>query len=334
LDVTLRNLLSIYFVLATLAPAGRYLARESSAMQSPADTPPVQQSASSSNDDAAAKAAVRKKRFDEIRHRLESGEGGLDSYSGDSEDSSPMRIVYLTPYLGTDRSNRVTTDSLRVDYELDQDFLQGFLEVVSAGSVTARYPLPALARGRHSMNIPRGIPLANDPYTFTCNLPESRYGGITQRVDFLWDNRNMDSINPQFPMEDDASIYNYQPPPPPEDRDVDPSDSAAAFRGDEVAITSSNIPHKRNRMRLSTGRSPEIQILGVNFSDGDEVVCTKESYGNPPIEATTRLHDVRTVSTISHQQNDAIPELRAGRFDVPERIAAHGTFVRLVGEPR
>jgi len=145
LDVTLRNLLSIYFVLAILAPAGRYLARESSAMQSPAHTPPVQQSASSSNDDAAAKAAVRKKRFEEIMHRLESGEGGLDSSSGDLQDSSPMRIVYLTPYVGTTKSNRLTTDSLRVDYELDQDFLQGFLEVVSAGSVTARYPLPALS---------------------------------------------------------------------------------------------------------------------------------------------------------------------------------------------
>jgi len=87
-------------------------------------------------------------------------------------------------------------------------------------------------------------------------------------------------------------------------------------------------------MLLSTGRPPEVQILGVNFNEGDEVVCSKESEANPSIEATTRLHDVRTVSTISHDMNDAIPVLRVGRFDIPERIAAHGTFVRLAGKPR
>ena len=38
----------------------------------------------------------------------------------------------------------------------------------------------------------------------------------------------------------------------------------------------------------------EIRILGVNFSEGDEIVCTKESGGNPSMEAATRVHDVRT----------------------------------------
>ncbi|HKM81907.1 MAG TPA: hypothetical protein VJY15_13220 [Candidatus Acidoferrum sp.] len=79
-------------------------------------------------------------------------------------------------------------------------------------------------------------------------------------------------------------------------------------------------------MRLP--RAHLIEMVCVNFDEGDEVVCSKESSGNPPIEATARLHDVRTVSTVSHQTNDFIPVLRADRFDVPERIAAHGTFTR------
>lgn len=325
---TLSVRLVLTLILATLAPALLVAAQS----PVPAATTSQEQSPGSGNDDAA-RAAARRKAFEAIRRRLESGEE--DRESGDLHDSSPMRIVYLTPWLATDKNNRHTTDALRVDYELNEDFSEGFLEVVSAGSVTARYRLPSLARGRHTMNVPQGIPLANDPYTFDCNLPRSRYGGITQRVDFLWDNRNQDSTNPQFPKEDDASIYDYQPlAPTKEEGDVDPSDAAAAFRGDEVAIISSNIPHKRNRLLLSTGHSPEIQILGVNFDEGDEVVCTKQYMDNPPIRATARLHDVRTVSTTSHQVNESIPVLRAGRFYVPEAIAAHGTFVQLVGKPK
>ncbi len=85
-------------------------------------------------------------------------------------------------------------------------------------------------------------------------------------------------------------------------------------------------------MRLP--RAHLIEMVCVNFDEGDEVVCSKESYGNPPIEATDRLHDGRTVSTVSHQMNDFIPVLRADRFDVPELIAAHGTFTRLTGKTK
>jgi hypothetical protein len=182
------------------------------------------------------------------------------------------------------------------------------------------------------MNIPHGIPLGNDPYTFTCNLPHTHYGGVTEPVKSLWDNRNQMTL--QYPTEEDSSIYDYKPGPPPEERYDPPADEAAGFRGEEPVIISSNIPHKRNRLLLSTGRAAEIQILGVNFEEGGEVICTKESEGNASIEATARLHDVRTVSTASHQMNDSIPILRAGRFDVPERIASHGTFVRLAGTPK
>jgi hypothetical protein len=315
---------SVCTALALLAPGSRPVAAQSST-----NAPAPQQTPASTNDDAAAKAAARKKKFEATKRRLDSDEGGLDSSSGELRDSSPMRIIYLTPYIGTNNTNRLTADTLRVEYELDQDFSQGFLEVVSAGSVTARYPLLSLGRGRHSMNIPRGISLANDPYTFTCNLTHTHYDGVTEPVNFLWDNRNQMTL--QYPTEEDGSIYDYQSGPPPEERYDPPADEAAGFRGEEPVIISSNIPHKRNRLLLSTGRPPEIQILGVNFEEGGEVVCTKESEGNPPIEAIARLHDVRTVSTASHKMNDSIPVLRAGRFDVPERIAAHGTFIRPAG---
>src|SRR5438132_7295694 len=269
--------------------------------QSPSCSAGPQQSTGSGAEDPAAKAAARKKKFEETRRRLELGERGLDSASGELHDSSPIRIVYVAPDVGTDKNNRHTTESLQVDYELDRDLSQGSLEVVSANSVTASYPLPSLIHGRHTMTIPRGIPLANDPYTFTCNLPKAHYSGITQTIESLWDNRDRDSSNLQFPKDDDASIYDYKPGPPIDDRDDAPADDAAAFRGDEVAICSFNIPHKPNRMLLSTGRSPEIQILGVNFDERDEVVCTKQVFGNPPIQTGTRVHDVRTVSTASHE---------------------------------
>jgi len=58
-------------------------------------------------------------------------------------------------------------------------------------------------------------------------------------------------------------------------------------------------------------RRAEIKILGVNFSEGDEVVCTKESGGNPSMEAATRVHDVRTLSP---------------------PFPARGTFIRLAGK--
>ena len=326
-EQTLRNIFSICLGILVLPLAAGWLAA-----QSPSGSASPLQGAGGGAEDHAGKAAARKKKFEEARRRLELGESGLDSASGELYDSSPMRIVYLTPNIGTGKNNRHTTESLRVDYELDRDLSQGSLEVVSANSVTASYPLPSLVHGHHTMTIPRGIPLANDPYTFTCNLPKAHYSGITQTIESLWDNRDRDSSNLQFPKDDDASIYDYKPGPPIDDRDDAPADDAAAFRGDEVAICSFNIPHKRNRMLLSTGRSPEIQILGVNFDEGDEVVCTKQSFGNPPIQASTRLHDVRTVSAASHEKNDSIPVLRAGRFDVPETIVAHGTFVRIVGK--
>jgi hypothetical protein len=233
----------------------------------------VQQSATAPSNEAAAKALARKKRFEAIKRQLESGESDSGS-SNDFDDPSPMRITSISPNVPTTKGNR-TIDRFRVDYQLDQDLSEGFLEFVSTGSVTVRYPLPSLAHGRHTAYIPRGLSLPSEPVTFTCNLKNSHYSGVTLRMDSLWDDRDPDSVNPKFSEDEDASIYDYIAPAAREDRDDDPADDAAAFRGDEVGISGFNIPYKRNRLALATGRAPEIQIRGVNFDSGDEVVCSK-----------------------------------------------------------
>ncbi len=290
------------------------------------------QSATDDANSAAARAAARKKRFEEIKRRLELGEDAENLDAGD-DGGGIMRIVSITPHVNTDASNRHTTESLQIVYELETQLSEGSIEVVSAGRVTAQYGLPSLKAGRHTMTIPKGMPLANDPYTFTCNLEGSRYSGVTLMVDSLWDNRDRDSSNTEFPREEDESIYDYTPEPPPEDRD-EPSDAAAAFRGDEIGITSFNIPAKRNRARRSVGKPMEIQILGVGFAEGSAVECSKQMGNQPKIEAGTRVHDVRIVSTLSHDMNNQIPVLKAGRFNVPEEIAAHGTYLRIVGKAK
>lgn len=289
------------------------------------------QSASEDADSPAARAAARKKKFEAMKRRLELGE---DAESLDSDEGGGiMRIVSMTPHVNTDASNRYTTESLQIVYELETQLSEGSIEVVSAGRVTAQYDLPSLKAGRHTMTIPKRMPLASDPYTFTCNLEGARYSGVTLMVDSLWDNRDRDSSNTEFPREEDESIYDYTPEPPPEDRD-EPSDAAAAFRGDEIGITSFNIPAKRNRARRSLGKPMEIQILGVGFAEGSAVECSKQMGNQPKIEAGTRVHDVRIVSTLSHDMNDQIPVLKAGRFNVPEEIAAHGTYLRIVGKAK
>lgn len=287
---------------------------------------------SSQDADSAAKAAARKKKFEDMKRRLELGEEGVEDLDTGDEGGGIMRIVSMTPHVNTDASNRRTTESLQVVYELETELSEGHIEVVSASSLTAQYPLPSLKTGRHTMTIPKGMPLANDPYTFTCNLEGSRYSGVTLMVDSLWDNRDRDSSNTNFPREEDDSVYDYKAGPAPDEPKDPPPDEAAAFRGNEVSISSFVIPAKHNRARRSVGRLMEIQILGVGFAEGDPVVCSKQTGSQPQIEARTRVHDVRVVSTASHEMNEDMPVLKAGRFNVPEEIAAHGTYLRIVGK--
>jgi hypothetical protein len=299
-----------------------------------AQTPsaPPAQSASEDSNSAAAKAAARKKRFEEIKRRMELGEEGAEGLDADEGGGAIMRIVSMTPHVNTDASNRRTTESLRVVYELEAELPEGHIEIISAENVTAEYPLPSLKAGRHAMTIPGGMPLTNNPYTFTCNLEVASHSGITLMVDSLWDNRDRDSSNTAFPQAEDDSVYDYKPGPAPEEAHDPPADEAAAFRGDEMAISSFVIPAKRNRARRSVGKLMEIQVLGVGFSEGTAITCSKQIGGSPGTEARTSVHDVRVVSTASHDMNESIPVLRAGRFDVPEKIAAHGTYLRIIGK--
>lgn len=282
--------------------------------------------------DSAAKVAARKKKFEEMRRRLELGEEGAESLDEGDEGGGVMRIVSVTRRVNTGAGSRGATESLQVAYELETELSQGSIEVINGGGVTAQYPLPSLKSGRHTMTIPQGLPQPNYEYTFSCDLEGSHYSGITIMPGNLWDNRDRDSSDTNFPRGEDESVYDYKPGPEPDAPKDPPPDEAAAFRGDEVAITSFVIPAKRNRARLSMGKLMEIQILGVGFSEGHAVVCSKQMGGQPQPEARTRVHDVRVVSTASHQMNEDMPVLKAGRFNVPEEVVARGTYLRIEGK--
>lgn len=99
-----------------------------------------------------------------------------------------------------------------------------------------------------------------------------------------------------------------------------------------MGVSTFLIPARRNRERRSVGKLMEIQILGVGFSEGHVVVCSKEIGNQRQPEARTRIHDVRVVSTASHQWNEDMPVLKAGRFNVPEEVVARGTYLRIEGK--
>lgn len=291
-------------------------------------------SAQGATDDAnaaAAKAAARKKKFEAMKKRIELGEEGGESLDEGDEGGGVMRIVSVTRRV-KGAGSWGATESLQVVYELDAELSQGNIDVMNGGGVTVQYSLPSLKSGQHTMTIPQGLPQPDFEYTFSCDLEGSHYGGITIMPGNLWDNRDRDSSGTNFPRGEDESVYDYKPGFEPDVSKDPPLDGAAAFRGDEVGVSTFVIPAKHNRARRSVGKLMEIQILGVGFSEGHVVVCSKEIGNQRQPEARTRIHDVRVVSTASHEWNEDMPALKAGRFNVPEEVVARGTYLRIEGK--
>jgi hypothetical protein len=127
----------------------------------------------------------------------------------------------------------------------------------------------------------------------------------------------------------DASAYDYKPEPCTK-YEGDLCDEAAMFRGDDVDISNVYIPGRRNLQLRATGDLPEVEILGVGFVEGTEVEYGK-GIGYGRIYKAT-LRDVRVVSTVSHDADENIPVLKAGRFTVPKEIFEYPSHIRIVGK--
>jgi hypothetical protein len=205
-------------------------------------------------------------------------------------------------------------------YELKRNLAEGRLDVFNAGHIEEEYDLPDLAVGKHKLEIPlpfywqESKETVPDPMLF-CSLGT---GSVTIFSAQLWDNSYSGE-----------SMYDYKPEPP-QNPDEEPSDAAAAYRGNEVGITSFDVDWKLNLKRRDVGDLPEIEILGVGFVEGAAVECHKEA--NPEKFDTSPLRDVRVVSTISHQADPNIPELKAARFTVPRGVFAYPSHIQIVGK--
>ena len=243
---------------------------------------------------------------------------------GCSTNDQPNTIEPLPANIATVISDRtafpyddsITREPITITYQLHTDLADGYLEIANA-DMPARLRLPELTRGRHTIEIPIGTKLAGFLPTFTCGFEIG--AGITQMGESI---TSGDST--------DESMYDYTPPPLRDD-DVAHHDDAAAFRGDEQGITSFRFPLSNNGWR-EEARLPEIEIRGVGFTDGTAVRCYRGT--NPELTAFTEMRNVKTVSTLSHDQQSAIPELRAGVFTIPWLIAANPNEMRIVGRTR
>jgi hypothetical protein len=205
-------------------------------------------------------------------------------------------------------------------YELKRDLAEGRLDFFNASHIEEEYPLPDLTAGKHKLDIPQPFywqesrETVPDPMLF-CSLGT---GSISIFASQLWDNSYSGE-----------SMYDYKPEPP-ENPDEEPHDAAAAYRGNEVGITSFDVDWKLNLKRRYAGDLPEIEILGVGFVEGAAVECHKEA--NPEKIDTSPLRDVRVVSTISHQADPNIPELKAARFTVPRGVFTYPGHIQIVGK--
>jgi len=218
---------------------------------------------------------------------------------------------------------------IKVVYELRRSLSEGSLQVFDELTVEAEYPLPELSAGKHITTLPhsfywpaRGNTLPEE------NLPDHMiWFSVGTVPTSLWD-RDL--------WENDSghSAYDYKPGPRGENVGDPPPDEAAPFRGNDVGFSSMNIPAKHNQELLDTGDLPEIEILGVGFDNGTNVQFWKQNDRNPNREYPTPLRDVRVVSTASHDEYDAIPVLKAGRFTVPKAIFEYPSHIRIVGKLR
>jgi hypothetical protein len=211
---------------------------------------------------------------------------------------------------------------LEVVYELQQDLAEGHMEVFNLLHVEAQYPLPDLSAGKHILVIPDALQAfywaENDqtvpePMLF-CNLGT---GSTSMMLEDLWGAASSSK-----------SLYDYKPPPPPK-KFRDPTDLAAAFRGDDLGFAEFK-PSKRNLELRDSAQLPEVEILGVGFVEGTPVECGQGV--NPERFFKSPLRDVRVVSTLAHDADNSIPVLKAARFTVPQGMFAYPNHLRIIGK--
>jgi hypothetical protein len=211
--------------------------------------------------------------------------------------------------------------SLPVEYELKQPLAQAEMQIFVGARMVARVPLSDVSAGRHRVVVPGPVPFADsDPPIFSCNFPDASGSGITMFRERLYESGS---------DEPDDSAYAYRPDPEHKNYADEPLDEASAFRGNEVGISGMIVPYRRNRERRDRNLPPEIEILGVGFTEGKTMRCSKDD-----MRAETEVRNVKVVSTLSHESNPDMPELRAGTFTVPPLIADPVNRIIIVGQPK
>lgn len=208
---------------------------------------------------------------------------------------------------------------IQIVYTLSHPLTEGVIQVFNDLHIEAEYPLPDLSAGKHLTSLPGAgfywrekdeqLP---DPSVFYALGTTA----INDSIGNLW-------------SESEASAYDYKPKPC-ERHPEDLCDDAAIFRGEDVGITNIYYPGKRNLKFRAAGDLPEVEISGVGFSEGTEVECGRGVV--PKTIYKTPLRDVRVVSTVSHQAEEDIPVLKAGRFTVPKEIFEYASHVRIAGK--
>lgn len=213
---------------------------------------------------------------------------------------------------------------IEVVYELRRSLSEGSLQVFNDLKVDAEYPLPELSAGKHITTLPNSFYWQEREET----LPDETISFSLGTVPTSF------SAGELWGADSGQSVYDYKPGPLPERERNPPPDEAAQFRGDDVGFSSMYIPAKHNRELLDSGGLPEIEILGVGFDNGTYVQFWKERDRNPNRLYPTSLRDVRVVSTASHDMDDTIPVLKAGRFTLPKAIFEYPSHIRIVGKVR
>lgn len=207
-----------------------------------------------------------------------------------------------------------------VVYELGRSLSEGHLQIFNDGGISDEYPLPELSTGKHVTDLPHGFYWKENRESFpdpllSCTLGK-RY--ITIGADSLW------------AEDSDPSAYDYKPGHPREKYRDPPADLAANLEGEDVGFEEWRIPARQNLGVRLSGQLPEIQLLGVGFTESTLVECGRgqnpEQFGKAP------LRDIRVVSTVEHDMFPEIQALQAARFTVPAEVFEYPHHVRIVGK--